>query len=88
MFRYSKSGPVSKDVAEFQSAFMYGYFSEYPFIEEAKPEVGLSFGLCAKSGKTYTTPSKPIYKFNEMKAVCSDIAEKWENIEPPNGAVI
>jgi len=87
MFRYSKSGPVASDVAEFQCAFMYGYFGDFPFIEEAKPEEKLSFVLCANSGKTYTTPKKPIYKYNEMKAVCSDIAEKWENVEAPKGAV-
>lgn len=86
MFRFSKSGAVSADVAEFQAAFMFGYFGEHPFIEEAKPEAALSFVLCANSGSTYTTPNKPIYKYNEMKAVCSDIAEKWDNVEPPSGA--
>lgn len=87
MFRYSKSGPVDGEVAGFQCAFMFGYFGDFPFIDEAKPEDQLSFVLCANSGVTYTTPSKPIYKYNEMKAVCSDIAEKWENVNPPQGAV-
>lgn len=87
MFRFSKSGPVSADVAGFQAAFMFGFLGEFPFIEEAKPEGDMSFVLCANSGKAHATPAKPIYKYNEMKAVCSDIAEKWANVEPPNGAV-
>ncbi|MFT6605580.1 MAG: hypothetical protein ACJA2X_000756 [Halocynthiibacter sp.] len=87
MFRYSKSGPVAEAVAQFQAAFMFGYFSNFPFIEEAKPEAELCFVLCANTGETHHTPNKPIYKFNEMKAVCSDIAEKWDNIGPPTNAV-
>lgn len=86
MFRYSKTGPVADDVAAFQAAFMFGYFGEYPFIDEAKTEGALSLILCANSGKTHAVPPKPIYKYNEMKAVCSDIAEKWDNVEPPSGA--
>ncbi len=87
MFRYSKSGAVSDEVAGYQTAFMYGYFGERPFIEEAKPEGALTLVLCANSGKTHPSPSKPIYTYNEMKAVCGDIAEKWENVDPPSGAV-
>ena len=87
MFRYSKSGAVSEEVAGFQAAFMFGFLNEFPFIEEAKADTKLCFVLCANTGAQHRTPAKPIYKFNEMKAVCFDIAEKWGNIEPPPGAV-
>jgi len=88
MYRYAKGSPVAEAVAEFQSAFMFGYFSGAPFIDEAKPEHKLCSVLCAVSGKTYIAPTKSIYKFNEMKAVCSDIAEKWDNVPPPPGAIL
>ncbi|NMM44257.1 hypothetical protein HH303_07195 [Rhodospirillaceae bacterium KN72] len=88
MFRYSKGTPLNEDVGGFQAAFMYGFFTDSPFIEEAKPERGLCRVICALSGKVHTAPVKPIYKFNEMKAVCYDIAEKWENIAPPSGAIL
>ncbi len=88
MFRYAKGTPVSEVVAVFQAAFIFGFFRENPFIEEAKPEHKLCRVLCAVSGKTFTAPTDSVYKFNEMKAVCSDIAEKWENIPPPPGAIL
>lgn len=88
MYRYSKGKPVAKEIAEWQAAFMYGFLAENPFIEEAKPEASLCIVWCAVSGIQFTTPAKPIYKFNEMKAVCSDIAERWENVPPPSGAKI
>ena len=68
---------------------MFGFFTKNAFIEEAKPERKLCQVLCAVSGKTHVAPSKAIYKFNEMRAVCFDIAEKvGENVPPPKGAVI
>ena len=88
MYRYAKGSPLSPAVGEFQAAFMFGYFSQNPFIEEAKPEHKLCRIVCAVSGKTYIAPAKAIYKFNEMKAVCYDIAEKWEKVPPPPSAII
>ena len=88
MYRYAKGKPVSDAVAGWQCSFMYGYFADHPFIEEAKPEAQLCVVLCAVSGTSHTTPKKPIYNYNEMKAVCGDISERWENVPPPPGAVI
>lgn len=88
MYRYAKGNPVSMDVAQWQSAFMFGYFAETPFIEESKPEHQLSKVLCAVAGATINAPTNSIYRFNEMKAACFDIAEKWANVPPPTGAVI
>lgn len=88
MFRYAKDKPVFDEIAQWQAAFMFGYFSENPFIEESKPEQKLCQILCAVSGDTIIAPTNSIYRFNEMKAACSDIAEKWENVPPPTGAII
>ncbi|MDG4852982.1 MULTISPECIES: hypothetical protein [unclassified Mesorhizobium] len=88
MYRYAKASPVPKEAAEFQAAFMYGFFTTNPFVEEAKPEDALCVVFDAVNGMTYNSPAKAIYKFNEMKAVCGDIAEKWDNIPPPAGAVL
>lgn len=87
MLRYAKGEPVSQSVAEWQSAFMYGVFAQQPFIEEAKPEYKLCRVLCAVSGLEHFAPSNSIYKFKEMKAACADIAEKWDNVPPPAGAI-
>ncbi|CAK7257696.1 MULTISPECIES: hypothetical protein [unclassified Shinella] len=88
MYRYAKGSPLSVDVGQWQSAFMFGYLAEAPFIEESKPEQKLCMVLCAVAGATITAPTNSIYRFNEMKAACSDIAEKWANVPPPNGAVL
>lgn len=88
MLRYSKGKPVVPNIAEWQSAFMFGFFCESPFIEEAKPEVGLCRVLCTVSGNAFSAPSNSVYRFKEMKAVCGDIAERWENVPPPPNAVI
>ena len=88
MYRYAKGTPVPTEVAEFQAAFMYGFFRESPFIEEAKPEFKLCRVLWAVAGKTHVAPTNSVYQFNEMKAVCFDIAEKWDNVHPPPNAVI
>lgn len=88
MFRYAKGKPVSERVAWFQAAFMFGLFSENPFMEEAKPEGKLCRVMCAVSGNVFTAPTTSIYKFNEMKAVCGDLAERWPNIPAPPNSVI
>jgi len=88
MLRYAKGEAVSQSVAEWQSAFMYGFFVEHPFIELAKPEYKLCRTLCVVSGVEFSAPTNSIYKFKEMKAACADIAEKWNNVPPPAGAVI
>lgn len=88
MYRYAKGKAVSEEAACWQTAFMFGYFTDEPFIEEAKPERKLCLVLCAVSGKTYEAPSNSTYRFNEMKAVCRDIAERWPSVEPPSGAVL
>jgi len=88
MYRYAKGTPVPTEAAEFQAAFMFGYFATTPFIAHAKPEDALYMVLDAFNGKTHISPAKAIYKFNEMKAVCGDIAEKWDNVPPPPNAII
>jgi hypothetical protein len=41
MYCYAKGKPASRDAAEWQTAFMYGLFSDNPSIEEAMPKRGL-----------------------------------------------
>src|ERR1019366_6730326 len=41
----------------------------------------------ARSGRL-PAPSDSVSRFREMEAACATIAERWQNIEPPAGAIL
>jgi hypothetical protein len=47
-----------------------------------------ALSLDAYAGKTHVAPGNAVYRFNEMKAACADIAERWPVIKPPRNAVL
>ncbi len=75
--RYAKGTALATDVAEWQAAGIFG-FLRMAYIEEIEDaELKLCLVLDAYSGKAYSAPNNAVYRFNEMKAACADIAERW-----------
>ena len=88
MLRYSKGKPLKDGVGNHQSAFAFGYLKRTPILEGAEPEHKLCLTLDAFSGTAHQAPGNSIYQFNEMRATCEGIAERWPNIQPPPNAVL
>jgi hypothetical protein len=88
MLRYSKSKALAADVGIHQSALIFGYIRECPLAEASAPEKALCITLDAYAGVTYEAPSNSIYLCKEMAAACATIAERWNSIKPPPGAVM
>lgn len=90
--RYSKGKPLSSDVADWQTAIQFGYLKTKleqgagPF--DVDPERELSLVVDVWTGKVYDAPGNSVYRFNEVKAVCAGIAERWDQVQPPPNAVI
>jgi hypothetical protein len=83
MLRYAKNKPLSPAVGAWQSAFLYGCLRDTTDSEASTPEAKLCLTLDAWGGKLYQAPTDSVSRFNNMKAACATIAERWDNIRPP-----
>ena len=81
--RYRKDKPLSEEIALWQSAFIFGYLNSTNQDDNIQSEEKLCITICAESGKPFPAPTDSTKRFNNMKAACATIAERWENIEPP-----
>lgn len=87
---YAKGKPVAITQAEWQGAIIFGLFS-LPGInheEEAEPEHKLCVTLDAQSGLIHSAPTDSLSRFHNAEAACATIADCWDQIDPPKGAVI
>lgn len=85
--RYQKSKETPVAVREWQSALTFGYFRTMPVFEEYEPEKQLCVTVDAVTGGITPAPGKSVYMFNEIKAACAAIAERWPAMQAPVGAV-
>ncbi len=86
-FRYAKNKSLPADVANWQSAFLYGYLKQPGMAEEqADVERKLCLTIDAYAGVCHSAPSNSVSRFHEMEAACATIAEWWPNIQPPANA--
>ncbi len=88
MLRYKKGRALPEEVGLWQSAFLLGYLGAVGLEEEAEPEGKLCITLDAFSGVAHGAPTDAVSRFNNMKAACASIAERWPQIPPPNNAVL
>jgi hypothetical protein len=88
MLRYGKGKPLSPEVGKWQSAAAHGYLKAIFTKEEREPELKLCLTVDALTGETYEAPSNSGYRFNEIKAACASIAERWPLVKPPKNAVL
>lgn len=88
MLRYGKNKALSPDVAEWQSAFLFGLLGVVPPEDGAQAEHKLCLTVDAYAGKAYEAPTNAAQRFKNMEAACASIAERWPNIKPPPNAVL
>lgn len=88
MLRYKKGTPLPPTLGEWQSALIFGILSLPGMIEEgADPEVGLCATVDAYSGAIHVAPTNAVTCFKNAEAACTTIANAWDNVEPPKGAI-
>lgn len=88
MLRYKKDTKLSSEVGAYQSAAIHGLLSLYGVDTDEEVDKALCLTLDAQSGRMHPAPTNAVSRFNNTKAACATIAEAWENIKPPPGAVI
>ncbi len=88
MLRYAKGKPLAPTVAEWQSAFLFGYLNSSPPEEGATAEQKLCLTVDAYSGQAFGAPGDSASRYKNMSAVCETIAEWWPNIPPPPNAIL
>lgn len=86
--RYGKNKPISDEVGCWQSAIAFGYLDTKlkQGTSDTDPEKQLCVTLDVWSGKSHAAPGNAIYRFNEVKAACAGIVERWALIAPPENA--
>ncbi|MDI9848973.1 hypothetical protein QM467_12995 [Rhodoblastus sp. 17X3] len=90
MLRYAKGKPLPAAVGEWQSAILFGVLGLPGTItdEAAEAEQRLCLTIDAQSGHIYPAPTNSVSRFKNSEAACATIADAWDQIEPPSGAVI
>lgn len=86
--RYAKGKPLAREVADWHSAFLFGYLEKVGVEDGADPERQLCLVVDAYTGTHYSAPGDAVRRFLNMAAACHSIAERWPNVTPPEGAVI
>lgn len=89
-FRYAKGKALDPEVACWQGAISMGYLTTKlkQGLSEVDPERELCVALDMWTGQSHTAPTNAVYRFNEVRAVCAGIVERWEQIQPPDNAVL
>jgi hypothetical protein len=87
MLRYQKGKALSEATADFQSAAILGLLKMLPGADVDEPDRALCLTLDAFTGALHVAPTKAGYLFKEMQAACLSIAERWDAIPAPKGAV-
>lgn len=87
--RYGKNKTLSDEVGCWQGAISFGYLDTKlkQGTVETDPEKDLCVTLDVWSGKCHPAPGNAIYRFNEVRAACAGIVERWAQIAAPDGAV-
>lgn len=85
--RYSKGKPLKADLAEWQSAFLFGYCGYLAQEEGAEPDKKLCVTIDGYTGVCTAAPGNVLTRLKNMDAACAGIAERWANIQPPPKAV-
>lgn len=87
--RYGKNKTLSDEVGCWQGAISFGYLDTKlkQGASEIDPEKELCVTLDVWSGKCHPAPGNAIYRFNEVRAACAGIVERWAQIPAPEGAV-
>ncbi len=88
-FRYAKNKPLGEDVACWQGAISFGYLDAKlkQGLSETDPEKEMCLAIDMWSGRCHPAPGNAVYRFNEIRAACAGIVQRWDHIPPPEGAI-
>lgn len=86
--RYAKGKALAPGTADWQSAFLYGYLLAELGEGPDEPEHGLCLTIDACAGVAHPAPTDAVRRYQNMKAACASIAERWPNVAPPPKAVL
>ncbi len=89
-FRYGKNKALGEDVACWQGAISFGYLDAKvkQGLGEVDPEKEMCLAVDMWTGHVHSAPSNAVYRFNEVRAVCAGIVERWDQVQPPEGAIL
>jgi hypothetical protein len=87
MVRYAKNRPLNPETAAWQSSLLLGYLDLINADPGEVPEGKLCVTVDAFAGKSYSAPGDALSRFKNMRAACESIAERWDNVKPPDGAI-
>lgn len=85
--RYAKGQELKIEIAEWQSAFIFGYLKQLEDPDQGAPDQKLCFTIDAYSGTVTAAPGNTPTRMKNIEAACAGIAERWDNIQPPPNAV-
>lgn len=85
--RYAKGKPLNEDVGAYQSSVLFGCRKMIDVQDQAAPAEKLCLTLDCASGRFIPAPSDATRRFQNMEAACKTIAEWWDSIDPPDGAI-
>lgn len=88
MLRYQKGKALPEKVAEWQSAFLFGYLNAVGTEDGADVERKLCLTLDVYTSNVIAAPSDSARRYSQMQSACETIEERWNNIKPPPNAVI
>lgn len=86
--RYAKGKPLDEEVGAYQSSVLFGCRKMIDVQDDTAPEEKLCLTLDCATGNFIPAPTDATRRFQNMEAACATIAERWDNIEPPENAVL
>lgn len=86
--RYAKNKRLDEDTGAYQSSVLFGFRKMLDVQDETAPEEKLCLTLDCVTGRFIPAPSDATRRFQNIEAACATIAERWDNIEPPDNAVL
>ncbi len=86
--RYAKGKALDEDEAKYEAAFALGYLRSHPIDEVAEPREKLCLVFDGHTGTFTSAPGDSATRFANMKAACESIANMWDKVPPPKGAVL
>lgn len=85
--RYAKGKPLNDEVGAYQSSVLFGCRKMIDTLDPTAPEEKLCLTLDCATGRFIAAPSDATRRFQNIEAACKTIAEWWDSIEPPEGAI-
>lgn len=86
--RYAKGKPLNEGVGQWHAAILFGALNEIGPEEGEAAEPKLNVVIDVWTGKVHCAPGNAVTRFNNAKAACAGVAERWPNIKSPPGAIL